>query len=316
MKIDIVAYSDLHQPQSRALLASALRDKGIVGIQGIPEFEQKSADYINAIRAFSALPEDVKQHYAPKREAGETEGYELGAEWFKNSQGEWQIDDKKASYYAWVPNQTKNRWPTEVNLRDPYLAVASLIFSVGKEVLQATGLLENMATIHADDLTGHGRMLHYHKVGDATYENPDWCGAHLDHGVLTALMPAYYFRDGQPIQEPDEAGLFIMPTGSDTFEKTYADQSVLLFQTGEFGQIISNDHIRATRHIVKKAKGDIERYTLAIFLDPPNTLVTRSNSVLTQDERYQTNQNVEGDIEYGKWASASYERYLAATKKN
>ncbi len=313
MNIDIISYETLLAPTEQGvatLLTNALREKGIIGVSGIPDFVEKSAAYINAARAFAALPENVKQAYAPARDAGETEGYELGAEWFKNAQNEWQIDDRKASYYAWVPDNVKNIWPQEVNLRDPYLALAQLIFEVGKKIFKATGLLEAIA-VDASSLTGHGRMLHYQKVGDASYDNPDWCGAHLDHGILTALMPAYYFRDGVAIAEPDEAGLFITPTGCDTFEKVRAiDKSILLFQIGEFGQLASHDRMRATRHIVKKARGDIERFTCAIFLDAPDTCTIHSRSLLTQDVRYQENKMADGSIAYGKWAAASYARYL------
>jgi hypothetical protein len=52
--------------------------------------------------------------------------------------------------------------------------------------------------------------LHYLAVDEV--ENPNWCGAHLDHGVLTALMPAYYFRNGEEVDELEEAGLYIMPS--------------------------------------------------------------------------------------------------------
>jgi isopenicillin N synthase-like dioxygenase len=314
VNIDIIPYASLLAPTAHdtaALLTQALREKGIVGVKGVPHFEEKSADYIKAMRTFAALPEAVKQSYAPARERGETEGYELGAEWFKNSRGEWQIDDRKASYYAWVPDHPKNRWPQEVNLRDAYLTLASIIFEAGKQVLNATGLLEAIQ-VDANNVTGHGRMLHYQKIGDASLENPDWCGAHLDHGVLTALMPAYYFRDGIAISEPEEAGLFIMPTGSDTFEKAHAaDKSILLFQIGEFGQLASQDRMSATRHIVKKARGNIERFTCALFLDAPDTCTIQSHSILTQDARYQENCETDGRIQYGKWATASYARYLA-----
>ncbi|MDX1902059.1 MAG: hypothetical protein SFW66_08700 [Gammaproteobacteria bacterium] len=312
MKIDIIPYADLLAPNmgaSSELLANALRDKGIVGVKDVPQFVEKSAHYIDTVRAFAALPEAVKQRYAPQRETGATEGYELGAEWFKNAHGEWQIDDKKASYYACVPDHPKNKWPEEINLREAYLDLGVLIFDVAKKVLHATGFLDEVK-VDPNSLTGYGRMLHYQKVGDESYDNPDWCGAHLDHGTFTALMPAYYFRDGVAIDEPEEAGLFIVPTNGETFEKTYAnDKSILLFQVGEFGQLASHDRIRATRHIVKKARGNIERFTFALFIDTPGDFTIRSSSLLNKDSRYQDNQSVDGSITYDAWAKASYERY-------
>ena len=210
MKLDIISFNDLNDAKAIAALTNALLQKGIVGIRDVPEFENKSRAYINAARMFSKLDDTVKQKYAPDRDAGDTEGYELGAERFKNKDGVWQVDDKKASYYAFVPDHVKNIWPLEVDLKTPYLALGELIFKTGKKILDIMGLNHQVGLNH-DKLVGYGRMLHYHKESDATNDNPNWCGAHLDHGVFTGLVPAYYFRDGIEINEPDESSLYIVP---------------------------------------------------------------------------------------------------------
>jgi isopenicillin N synthase-like dioxygenase len=163
-------------------------------------------------------------------------------------------------------------------------------------------------------MVGYGRMLHYHKVDDATYENLDWCGGHFDHGVFTGLMPAYYFHNGIPVAEPAEAGLYIMPSHSDQYEKfDAADKSILLFQVGEFGQLLSDDKIRATRHRVQKAQGEIERFTFALFYSASNETRVRSTSVLTEDDRYKSNQQEDGSMTYDEWQISSYARYRAVT---
>ncbi|MFN7098181.1 MAG: 2OG-Fe(II) oxygenase family protein, partial [Gammaproteobacteria bacterium] len=268
MELDIVSYDDLINPASVAshqMLEMALLQKGIVGVKDIPEYEKIARNYIHAARQFTALDEAIKQQYAPNRDTGDTEGYEAGVEKFINKKGEWQIDDQKISYYAYIPTHYNNKWPTEVELRAPYMALGELIFRTGKQVLNILALNETAGLRH-DILTGHCRMLHYRKESDATYENPDWCGAHFDHSIFTGLIPAYYFCDGQEIDEPAEAGLYIKPTTGNDFKKIHAnDKSILLFQVGEFGQFLSHDRIRATEHIVKKAKGSIDRYTFALF---------------------------------------------------
>lgn len=314
MRLDIISYHDLcdaNQQSVRKNLEAALLQKGIVGIKDVPEFENKTRTYIQAARAFSALDLTTKQQYAPERDAKDTEGYELGAEWFKNQNGEWQIDDKKASYYAFVPDHPRNKWPSEVDLKTSYLALGELIFHTGKIVLDAMGLNASMGLRH-DELEGYGRMLHYHKENDATNANPNWCGSHLDHGVFTGLVPAYYFRDGKEIPEPEEAGLHIVPSDGEHFEKIEAaDKSILLFQVGEFGQIISNDRIKATRHCVKKARGGIERFAFAVFYNAADHAVFHSTSQLKQDVRYSQHQAADGSISYGQWKEASYDRYRA-----
>lgn len=314
MKLDIVSYRDLLDSNNKIAhknLEFALLHKGIVGISDVPEFEKKTRAYINAARKFSVLEDVIKQQYAPDRDAGDTEGYELGAEWFKNQEGEWQIDDKKASFYAFVPDRVCNKWPREVDLRTPYVELGELIFNTGKLLLNVMGLNEFVGLKH-DSLIGYGRLLHYHKESDATNANPDWCGAHFDHGVFTGLVPAYYFREGSEVDEPEEAGLYISHGDSEVFEKINAvDKSVLLFQVGEFGQLVSNDKIMATKHIVKKAKGGIERFTFALFYSAAADVVIKSNSKLIRDARYAQNQTPIGEINYGNWDRASFERYRA-----
>jgi len=312
MKLDIISYNDLiaaNNTNTITQLKSALLSKGIVGIRGVPEFENKSRAYIHAARAFSSLDAAIKQQYTPNRDAGHTEGYELGAEWFKNKNGQWQVDDKKASFYAFVPDQVKNCWPLEVDLKTAYLALGELIFNTGKVLLNIIGLNDKIG-LHHDKLVGYGRMLHYHKESDATNENPDWCGAHLDHGVFTGLIPAYYYRDGFEIDEPDEAGLYIVPSDGHQFEKINAsEKDVLLFQVGEFGQLISNDGIKATKHMVRKARGQIERFTFALFYSADDNTIIKSHSTLIHDERYALHQCPDGSISYDKWQKASFDRY-------
>jgi isopenicillin N synthase-like dioxygenase len=310
MKITIISYNDLNQPLNPAQhqpIIDALLNKGIIGVSDVPDFIVKSRAYVNAVMQFSKLPDDVKNKYKPDRDAGCTEGYELGAEWFKNEKGEWQTDDKKASYYAYIPDNEKNLWPQEVDLKTPYLELGALIFSCTKRLLKMLRLDESVG-VHESDLLGHGRMLHYHKESDVTNANPDWCGAHYDHSIITGLMPAYYFQDGVEIPEPEEAGLHIIPTHESHFEKVVADPSILLFQVAEFGQLISNDRIKATRHIVKKSEQGVERIAFAVFCNIAGDYTVRPTSVLTEDKRFIDRQR-DGAITYADWAAASFERY-------
>lgn len=312
MKLDIISYADIldsTNPITQKNILFTLLNKGIIGISDVPLFETKTRAYINAARSFSALEESIKQQYAPIRETGDTDGYEQGAEQFKNKDGIWQVDDKKVSYYAHVPDKAINKWPREVDLKTSYLALGELIFETGKILLNAIGLNNSVGLQH-NLLTGYGRMLHYRKESDATNTNPNWCGEHFDHDLFTGLVPAYYFRNNVEIAEPEEAGLYIKPPMSEQFEKIACPKSILLFQVGEFGQLLSNDRIRATKHVVKKAMGEIERYAFALFYSADQNLIIKSNSVLAQDSRYTQHQADDGSIHYKDWSRASFERYL------
>lgn len=315
MKLDIISYSDilaLGSNRSKALeLDSILRNKGIMGVSEVPYFLERSDAYIKAVRAFSALPEEVKSRYAPDRDAGFTEGYELGAEWFKNEAGEWQIDDKKASFYAHIPDRACNIWPKEIDLKTPYQELGELMRHTGSLLLSALGITQTLG-FKTDEWFGYGRMLHYQKVGSTTDSSTTWCGAHLDHGAFTSLLPARYFRNGVQIDEPEEAGLHVIPSGESQFSKVNAtDHGVMLFQVGEFSQLASNDRIMATKHLVRKARGDIERFAFACFIDPPAETRVKSNSVLAQDSRFAASKAADETTSYQDWAAASYERYRA-----
>jgi isopenicillin N synthase-like dioxygenase len=312
VKLDVVSFHHLNINDNAMVqtVKHALLQNGIIGVRDLPEFETKSKFYVDAARKFSSLDEKIKNCYAPNRDIGETEGYELGAEWFQNKDGVFQVDDKKSSFYAIVPDHVKNKWPTEVDLRSAYLDLGKLIFDTGKSILTMIGLNNEMGLKHSE-LNGCGRMLHYRKESDLTNENPFWCGAHFDHGLFTGLMPAYYFSDGIEIAEPEEAGLYIIPGNGEQFEKVnIPGKDILLFQVGEFGQLISNDEIKATKHLVIKVKGGIERYSFALFYSPNKNMMIESYSSLITDNRYRLNQ-VRRRLSYDQWEKASFDRYRA-----
>ncbi len=310
LKFDTLSYEDLFgpTPSSEALerLRTSLFESGIVGIRYVPKFVEKVASFLEAARAFSALPLDVKNQYAPERETGDIHGFEFGAEKYNDQPS----DDKKASYYAFVPDYAKNRWPKEVDLKTPYVDLGLLIGNTARKILNVIGLNEKIG-LDLEKLEFLGRMLHYHKDGDTTNGNPNWAGAHYDHGTFTGLLPAFYFQDGKAVEEPEEAGLFIRPPKGKDFQKVCAkDTSVLLFQVGEFGQLMSDDRIQATEHVVRKSFGSIERFTMAVFVDANPATRCASTSILTKDPRYCVYPQVDGGITYKEWGDASYARYL------
>jgi isopenicillin N synthase-like dioxygenase len=90
-----------------------------------------------------------------------------------------------------------------------------------------------------------------------------------------------------------------------------SDKSILLFQVGEFAQLASHDQICATQHVVKKAQGNIERFTFALFFSLHGNVIIRSRSELTHDVRYRENKSAQGSISYEQWHEASLARYHA-----
>lgn len=317
LPLDVISYADFIQNDAQALytLNRALYEKGIVGIKGIPGYADKVRAFIESARAFTALPEEVKETYLPNRDKGELFlGYEAGKERFKRPDGRWVVDDLKVSYYGFIPDSPKNKWPVEVDLKTPFQELGLLMSDMGTSVMQKIGLVGTKTGIYLDDVPRMGRMLYYRKNQKSSEDNLFWCGAHFDHGLFTALLPAVYFVNGEVVDEPLEAGLFVRTSSEAPFKKVVSyEQDILLFQVGEFGQLATDDGIKATEHRVHKADGSIERYTMALFFDAPMDAVIHSSSVLTADTRYD---GVSGSpCSYQKWHEGSFNRYLVKEEK-
>jgi isopenicillin N synthase-like dioxygenase len=304
LDLAIIPYEDFERndPNALGLIQKELYENGIVGIRGIPGYQAKVQQFIEANRAFSALPEEIKEAYAPDRSQGGTFlGYEGGKEKFQRPDGRWVIDDLKNSYYGIIPDCAKNKWPTEVDLKTPFQELGALMSDMGITVMKKIGL-------KVGDVYLLGRMLYY-KGADSVAENPLWCGPHFDHGLFTSLIPAYYYVNGELVPEPPEAGLFIKTSKEGVYKKVIAnDPDVMMFQVGEFAQLASNDAIRATEHQVHKAKGFVDRYSMALFIDPSMDTVIHSNSVLAQDSRYGDNPN--GSCSYRHWDAETFKRSI------
>jgi isopenicillin N synthase-like dioxygenase len=309
LSLQVLSYDLFMQEDASTLecLQKALYEDGIVGIRGVPGYAEKMAQFIEQARAFAALPEEVKEQYAPNRERGDLFlGYEKGKERFQRPDGKWVVDDLKVSYYAFVPDHPNNHWPVETELQQGYLELGNLMLGMGKAVMEKLGLIGTTTGIFLDDIPHVGRMLYYLKSGDTRQDNPLWCGAHFDHGLFTVITPASYFEEDKQIDEPHEAGLFVNVRGE--FKKVTADPTILMFQVGEFAQLVTNDGIRATEHRVEKASGLVERYALALFFDTPPDTTIRSMSTLTQDPRYGGAAGT--PCTYQRWHEESFKRYI------
>ena len=312
LDLDVISYDALMEKDTNTLnlLNKALYEKGIVGIRGVPGYKEKTLNFIKRAKEFSSLPEEIKENYTPNHALGETFlGYERGKEKFKRPDGTWVIDDLKNSYYANVPDDIGNKWPAEIDLKTPFQELGQLMADVGRTVMKSIELIGPKTGIDIEGVPRVGRMLYYAKTQDTSYDNPFWCGSHFDHGLFTALIPAFYFENGKTISEPMEAGLFVKAAGEKNFKKVAADDlEIMMFQVGEFAQLVTNDAIRATEHRVAKAPGCVERYTMALFFDPPKDTIIHSFSELTNDARYGGSA---GDpCSYDHWHQESFKRYI------
>lgn len=300
LHIDIISYDKLVANDSETLkvIQRALHDKGIIGVSGVPNFKESYDSVIRADRTFHKLPKEIKITCSPDRESGDILGYEFGGiEKFQREDGTWEIDELKNSYYFCVGDNSENKWPKEMNLEIPLMTMATKMVETGKILMRAMGLIDDAA------INSLGRMLYYKKGGNSS--NPQWCGEHFDHSMMTALLPATYFFEEKEIEEPQEAGLYVRRSKEESYKKVMiADRNVILFQVGEFAQLISDDKMIATKHFVHKSNAPLDRCTMAVFIEPLGNRVVHSKSVLTNDARYKE------PFTYEEWAKNSYDRYL------
>lgn len=91
----------------------------------------------------------------------------------------------------------------------------------------------------------------------------------IDHGSLTGLTSAMYFRDGQIVENDDPtAGLYIKGRKGNYIKAGYKSTQ-LAYQIGESAQVHSGGLLQATPHLVRGPRSaGIARATLANFMQP------------------------------------------------
>lgn len=282
----IFSYSKRHEQKEE--ITKHLHIYGFVAFIGVPKYSQAYQNYIKVARKFVHLTEKQKTSCSP--ENNNIRGWSYGIEKFNG-----MVDSHKGSYYAFVPEKTgeENIWPESFpEFKTYYLNLAQIIYNTGKDVMELVG-------VGRINTTGLGRMLYYAPIDlpDNT-ENPNWCGMHRDHSVITGLTAATFIKDGQVADQPEGSGLYVrgqaVPIPSD----------VLIFQVGETGELITNGTIVATEHLVKKAYGGYSRYAFAMFFDLPMDTVI--NSTITKyNDRYKPN------MTYSEWTDAALSKYKA-----
>lgn len=130
--------------------------------------------------------------------------------------------------------------------------------------------------------TKHEKEAHFQKnkqeVEDTDFSS--WCGWHNDHGSLTGLCPAMYFREAGFMSPTDKvnilpgspdplAGLYIRSRNGKLHHIKAPTTAHLLFQIGETSQIHTGGLLQATPHAVRGASiPGVSRAAFAVFMEP------------------------------------------------
>jgi isopenicillin N synthase-like dioxygenase len=281
----LIPYSEFQQ--SAALIESLFYERGFIAVTGVPHFVETYEKFIKACQEFMALDESERDLYSP--EDRWSRGWSYGIE----SLVPGVKDDFKGSYYARFPNEKANPtniWPETGSFKEAYINLGNLMHKTSVEILKLMNLP------HTDNEM-MGRMLYYGPCNE-TDGNDIWCSEHRDHGMLTALCPAVLFKDGERVAtSPAGSGLYVRG------ENVRVPAGTMLFQMGEVAEMITDGKLTATDHLVKKAYGGFERFTLALFTDPPHDMIINTTVKGKYDDRYRPG------ITYAEWAQASFDKY-------
>jgi isopenicillin N synthase-like dioxygenase len=208
-------------------------------------------------------------------------GWSHGREQFKG-----QYDVAKGSFYMDPFRSEQNVYPPSLQpyLEESLMEMTRFMAQVGQWITkvcdvyleqQGVKMQRSLFDTLESCVEAKARLLHYfptaskeeHDGGDSF---SDWCGWHLDHGSITALLPGICLEDdnnAQTTTAPDSsAGLYIRTRAQELVHVRLPPTS-LGFQIGETMSIQSRGRLQATAHAVKAAPGTT-RESLAVFLQP------------------------------------------------
>eukprot|EP00943_MAST-04B_sp_MAST-4B-sp1_P009261 g9261.t1 len=298
---------------------------GILAVQDVPNLQQLREKLLSTGRHFAEdLSEESRKKYEhPKSywSFGWSHGkeklqgrpdYSKGS-YYNNPVENVPYTDQKV-IDAWPSFAHPNIWPSkedEPELESSFMTLGKLMVDTGLKLAtmcdkytEKVWMKEGYKIVEKNKLkriikgskVTKGRLVHYYSRSKEAIRkdvNPEfafssWCGWHNDHGSLTAVVPALYFKDGKIIKEgsPDPlAGLYVKSRHGKIC-KVVAPPNSLLFQIGETAQIHSGGVLQATPHAVRGANvAGISRTAFAVFMEPnmdelmvsPNNTIAQTN---------------------------------------
>lgn len=273
---------------------------GLLTVAGVPGLERMRSSLLPLAGRFAALPDPIKALYEHK-----SSKYQFGWSHGKEALRSGDPDMSKGSYYNNPLGNSPfseddggpltfthpNIWPREhiPALEPAFMALGSAMVDVGVLVAKQcdTYVEARCPTFQAGTLARliqasrmcKGRLLHYFPLtkeqaarvhGDVALQTASWCGWHLDHGSLTALVaPLFLDSNGREVDVNTEgSGLYVCTRAGDVVEVSYSANE-LAFQIGETSQILTGGLLQATPHAVRgSALTGVSRETFAVFMEP------------------------------------------------
>lgn len=265
-----------------AELGRAYTEFGFCGIRGHGISSETVEDCYAAIKAFFALPHEVKQKYHGAGLGG-ARGYTgFGIEKAKDS----QYPDLKEFWHVGLetgnpaphPCLYPNIWPSEVpDFERATYTLYTELQMLGSRVLEALALYLGMPRDYFADKIQYGnsilRPIHYPPVTN-TGSGSIRAGQHEDINLITLLVGSH------------EAGLEILRRDGSWLPVT-TQRSEILVNIGDMLQRLSNHVLPSTTHRVVNPVGSATgqaRYSIPFFLHPnPDFLIKTLPTCISED---------------------------------
>ncbi len=218
-----------------------------------------------AMRAFFALPEQVKRQYHRTGQAGARGYTPFGVEQAKGALVQdlkefWHVGRDLPSGHRFAHHMRPNVWPDELPEFRPLFQDLYLAFEwAGRRILSAIALYLGGDELFFEDSVRDGnsvlRLLHYPPVDHAP-EGAIRAAAHEDINTITLLLGA------------EEAGLELL-TKDGTWLPVSPPPGALAVNIGDMLQRYTSGRLRSTTHRVVNPAGEAalrSRYSMPYFL--------------------------------------------------
>ena len=151
------------------------------------------------------------------------------------------------------------RWPTPEfrdELTNFYKACLEGAYRIQRVFSKALGLERDFFVQYHQGENVSLRLLYYPSSGiDDVAEGQLGAGAHTDYGMITLLF------------QNDIGGLEVQD-GEGTWHSVTPENDAIVINTGDLMERWTNGKYRSTPHRVQPKLGDVDRYSIAVFVDP------------------------------------------------
>lgn len=252
-------------------LGEAYENVGFVAVKNHGLSDALSADLYAQVKAFFALPQEIKDQYEIAGLAGQRGYTGFGKE---HAKGRSTGDLKEFFQFGQTVTDgdpLKSEYPDNVQVRElPYFNLKAIeayrtLEEAGRQMLRAIALFLEIGEHYFDDKIHNGnsilRAIHY---GPITHEPKDAVRAaeHEDINLITLLMGA------------SADGLQILNKNNDWVSVTALPEQVVV-NVGDMLQRLTNNRLKSTTHRVvnpPREQWGSSRYSIPFFLHPRSAM--------------------------------------------